>query len=50
MASNIEYLNGVRNLASEIYQDRIPVATKENLAEVTQAIPKQQKWVYRSIN
>ena len=38
MASNIEYLNGVRNLASEIYQDRIPVATKENLAQVTQAI------------
>ena len=38
MATNIEYLNGVRNLASEIYQDRIPVATKENLAEVTQAI------------
>ena len=38
MASNIEYLNGVRNLASQIYQDRIPVATKENLAEVTQAI------------
>ena len=38
MASNIEYLNSVRALASQVYQDRIPSATKQNLDKVTQAI------------
>ena len=38
MANNIEYLNAVRASASQVYQDRIPVATKENLKQVTQAI------------
>ena len=38
MANNIEYLNAVRALASQVYQDRIPVATKENLKQVTEAI------------
>ena len=38
MANNIEYLNAVRALASQVYQDRIPTATKGNLKQVTEAI------------
>lgn len=38
MASNIEFLNAVREVASQGYKDRIPTATQENLKKVAQAI------------
>ena len=38
MANNIQFANAVRKEASAQYQERIPVATQENIAEVTEAI------------
>ena len=38
MANNIQYANAIRKEASAQYQERIPVATQENIAEVTEAI------------
>ena len=38
MATNIQYANSIRKEASQQYQDRIPLATKENISEVTTAI------------
>lgn len=38
MASNIEFLNAVREVATQGYKERIPTATQENLKKVTQAI------------
>lgn len=38
MASNVEYLNAIRSVATQGYKDRIPSATQTNLKEVTQAI------------
>lgn len=37
-ASSIDILNAIRNGASQTYQDRIPVATKENLKEIGHAM------------
>ena len=38
MASNIEFLNAVREVATQGYKERIPQATQTNLKQVTQAI------------
>lgn len=38
MASNIEFLNAVRQVATQGYKERIPTATQTNLKEVTKAI------------
>lgn len=38
MASNVEFLNAVREASSQGYKDRIPTATQENLKKVTEAI------------
>ena len=38
MATNVEFLNAIRSVATQSYQDRIPVATQNNLKQVTQAI------------
>ena len=38
MASNIEFLNAVREVATQGYKERIPVATQTNLKKVTEAI------------
>ena len=34
MASNIEFLNAVREVATQGYKERIPTATQENLKNV----------------
>lgn len=38
MASNVEFLNAVRQVATQGYKDRIPTATQDNLKTVTEAI------------
>ena len=38
MSSIIQYANAIRKEASAQYQERIPEATQENIAEVTEAI------------
>lgn len=40
MANNIEFLNAVRQVATQGYKERIPTATQTNLKEVTEAIMK----------
>lgn len=38
MASNVEFLNAIRQVATQGYKDRIPQATQDNLKTVTEAI------------
>lgn len=48
--SNIEFLNAIRENSDSWYQERIPEATRENIAELSQAIQgNEYKPVYNQI-